>query len=459
MAEKVTAVFDIGKTNKKFFLFDEELNEITHQYINFEEIPDDDGFPSENLSSLEQWIKECVYGLIADARYELNKINFSTYGASLVHLNENGQKTAPFYNYLKPLEDEVLNSFFEKHGDRNIFSSVTSSPVMGLLNSGFQLYFLKHFKPHHFKNIKYSLHFPQYLSYLFTGRLCSDYTSIGCHTGLWDFHKGEYHEWLTVEGLRHLLAPVFLSGHSFKADINNKIIDVGIGVHDSSSALVPYIQSSKDPFILISTGTWSICMNYFNEDELTVEELEKDCLNFLSAKGSYIKASRLFLGKEISHQTCVLGEYFGRNSSGHERIKFNPLFKPGKREGKSLLFNYKHLSPGRFGFVNNDSPDFSIFSNYVEAYHYLMDEMTDLQVESLKLAVGNTQIKTIFLDGGFSSNEVFMQMLADKLPQYELLSSSFAKGTALGAAILVNDAKISLNFLRKNYDLKLTTAK
>ena len=36
----VTAVFDIGKTNKKFFLFDENLSEVYHSYTRLDPIPD-----------------------------------------------------------------------------------------------------------------------------------------------------------------------------------------------------------------------------------------------------------------------------------------------------------------------------------------------------------------------------------------------------------------------------------
>ncbi|NJN34987.1 MAG: hypothetical protein HC817_12755 [Saprospiraceae bacterium] len=33
------------------------------------------------------------------------------------------------------------------------------------------------------------MHLPHYFSYLLTGEKASEYTSIGCHTMLWDFEK------------------------------------------------------------------------------------------------------------------------------------------------------------------------------------------------------------------------------------------------------------------------------
>ena len=57
MKQKVTAVFDIGKTNKKFFLFDEKYREVYKEYTQFDEIEDEDGFPTEDINALQFWIK------------------------------------------------------------------------------------------------------------------------------------------------------------------------------------------------------------------------------------------------------------------------------------------------------------------------------------------------------------------------------------------------------------------
>ena len=43
MKKTVTAVFDIGKTNEKFFLFDDEFQEVYREYVQFDEITDEDG--------------------------------------------------------------------------------------------------------------------------------------------------------------------------------------------------------------------------------------------------------------------------------------------------------------------------------------------------------------------------------------------------------------------------------
>jgi sugar (pentulose or hexulose) kinase len=46
------------------------------------------------------------------------------------------------------------------------------------------------------QQIEKTLHLPQYLSYLFTGKYYADHTSIGCHTAMWNFQENRYHRWL-----------------------------------------------------------------------------------------------------------------------------------------------------------------------------------------------------------------------------------------------------------------------
>ena len=449
---KAIAIFDIGKTNKKFFVFDKDFNQLEHEYIRFEEVPDDDGFPSEDLDKLTEWIFTTFDNLLASGKYEVESINFSTYGASLVHLDENGNRVAPFYNYLKPFPKDLEQKFLAKV-PKEEFEMKTASPFMGFLNSGLQLYFLKYAKPEIFSKIKHSLHFPQYLSSLFTKKYVTDYTSLGCHTGLWDFQMGQYADWVRDEGFMEFLAPVVPSTFSTLIERNGHKIKVGAGVHDSSSTLIPYINSTNEPFILISTGTWSICMNFFNDSPMTKQELEADCLNFLSLRGTSVKASRLFLGKHLSAQAKILSDYYQVDYQSYKKLKWNSAYTTKRTAKKQLLFDHSLIRPERFGFQNTDHPDLSIFDSYEDALHNLLDELTDLQVASLELAIGKSKIRKVYLDGGISSSEVFETFLAKKLPDFEIYSTSFALGSALGAALLANYRTLSAGFLSNNYKI------
>ncbi|MFT5772840.1 MAG: hypothetical protein ACI9ZX_002244, partial [Algoriphagus sp.] len=45
------------------------------------------------------------------------------------------------------------------------------------------------------------------------------------------------------------------------------------------------------------------------------------------------------------------------------------------------------------------------------------------------------------VDGGFNANLIFLEMLRKKLPDLEIIASDFPNGSALGAAMLINEAK------------------
>ena len=49
----VIAIFDVGKTNKKLFLFDESYRIVFEKSARFAETLDEDGFPCEDLERLE----------------------------------------------------------------------------------------------------------------------------------------------------------------------------------------------------------------------------------------------------------------------------------------------------------------------------------------------------------------------------------------------------------------------
>jgi sugar (pentulose or hexulose) kinase len=442
MAQPVIAIFDIGKTNKKFFLFDEQLQEISEEYIKIPLIKDEDGEDCDDLAKLSEWVREKVQIICSSGEFELKALNFSTYGASLVHIDEDGKPVAPIYNYLKDFPADLHQEFYGKYPESSI-NLTTASPTLGMLNSGLQLFWLKRKKPEFFQKIKYSLHLPQYISYLFTGEAVSEPTSVGCHTKLWDFTKNDYHEWVYEEGISTLLPQIVPNTHSFEKEICGKKVKVGVGIHDSSSALASYLVKVKEPFLLISTGTWSISLNPYPEENLSFSDLQNDCLNFLSIHGKMVKASRFFLGYELDHQLSLLNKIFNMPDKYYKSIvadeKIIEQIKQGRTENtfypetvaKTPLV--KELFP-----EDNWKPE--SFSNYEEAYHQVIWGLTRLQVAFLKLAQGNAPIKKVYIDGGFVHNKVFIQLLHHFLDGYTLEFSDFPLGSAYGAALMLDQS-------------------
>lgn len=429
------AIFDIGKTNKKLFVFDEQYKILLERSAQFEEVTDEDGDACENLEALTAWVKQSLNELMQMENICIKALNFSTYGASFVHTDKEGRPVAPLYNYLKPFPDDLRKKFYGRYGGETAFSIQTASPVLGNLNSGLQLYYLKEKKPALFKKIHASLHLPQYMSYLVTGWMYSDITSIGCHTALWNFTENHYHEWLQREEIICKLSPIFPSDQLITTNWQGKPLMCGAGLHDSSAALIPYLSGFKEPFVLISTGTWCISLNPFNQTALTAEELQQDCLCYMEYRGKPIKASRLFAGFEHELQVKRLAAHFNVPEHAYKNIAFDAAMV---QRLKATADN----TPAAPGPMMQESAfgkrDLAAYSSYSEAYHRLIMDIMALQVISTKLVLENDSVKKIFVDGGFGKNQVYMQLLAAAFPQQLVYAASVAQASAMGAALAVH---------------------
>ncbi len=425
------AVIDVGKTNKKLFLFDQDYNIVHERSARFIETVDEDGDPCENLESLRLSVFDSLRWIFNKRDFDVKAINFSAYGASLVNIDEDGNPVTPLYNYLKAYPEELKKRFYKTYGGEEAFSLCTASPVLGSLNSAMQLYRLKYENPDVFSQIKYSLHLPQYLSYLISCKPCSDITSIGCHTNLWNFQKNDYHHWVHAEGIDEKLAPICHYNETTKAVFPGNNYLVGIGLHDSSAALIPYMVSFHEPFVLISTGTWCISLNPFNDTPLTVEELKQDCLCYLHYQGKPVKASRLFAGQAHEDGVKRIADHFNQNAIKYRSIEFNP-------ELIAVLKKNNEAEGGlKIGF---DARDLSSFETDEEAYHQLMLDIINCQVKSTQLVLNGSPVKRLFVDGGFSRNAVYMNLLAMAFPLLEVYAASMAQATALGAALAIHSS-------------------
>ena len=429
MRTPVVAIFDVGKTNKKLFLFDEHYNIVFERSARFLETVDEDGDPCENLESLRLSVFDSLHEVFRLGEFDIKAINFTSYGASFVYLDESGRPLTPLYNYLKSYPKPIEQRLHDTYGGVEDFSLATASPALGSLNSGLQLYRLQQERPEIYDRMKYAVHLPQYLSFLVSGQLYSDMTSIGCHTALWDFDHDQYHQWVRDTGIDRKLAPIVKGDEVFSATFPGSTYKVGVGLHDSSSALIPYLLNFHEPFILISTGTWCISLNPFNEEGLTKEQLEKDCLFYMTYAGKPVKASRLFAGYEHEVQTKRISDYFEVPIGRFKHIDID--WKIIERLTKDT-----EIPTGldAFGKV-----ELSSFTDFVEAYHAFMLHLVAAQVASTRLILAEKRIKRIFVDGGFSKNSIFMNLLARTFGNIELYAASMAQATAIGAALVIHE--------------------
>ncbi|WP_333866176.1 FGGY-family carbohydrate kinase [Sphingobacterium sp.] len=442
----VVAVFDVGKTNKKLLLFDQSYRVVWERSARFLETVDEDGDPCENLESLRLSIFDALHEVLRKEEFDIRAINFASYGASLVYIDVQGKPLTPLYSYLKSFPVAIQQHLYDAYGGVAAFSLATASPPLGSLNSGLQLLRMKYKKPDLFKELAFAVHLPQYLSFLVSGKLCTDLTSIGCHTALWDFKRNHYHQWVEDEGLMEAFPPIVSGDTAFKSTFLGKSYWVGPGLHDSSAALIPYLMSNREPFILISTGTWCISLNPFAATDLTMAELQQDCLFYLSFRGTSVKASRLFAGHEHEIQSKRIADFFQVTTAKFKNLEVD----------WDIVADLMEQSPATDTNLSSfNAVDLNNYSNYKIAYHSLIWSLVKVQVAATQLVLRGTRISRIFIDGGFSRNQIYMNLIAREFSAMKVFAAAMPQATALGAALLMHQHWNAIEIPQNLVELKL----
>jgi sugar (pentulose or hexulose) kinase len=439
--QPVIAVFDIGKTNKKLLVFDESYQVVMEESTSFAEVTDEDGYPCEDVDVLVAWIVRHVQSLAKSPSFDLKAVNFSTYGASLLYIDERGQRLSSLYNYLKPYPAGLLDKFYSRHGDKETVSAETSSPIMGHLNAGLQLYWFKEERPDLYRKLHAVLHFPQYLSYQLTGKTFAEMTNVGCHSAMWNFQVSAYHQWLSEEGIADKLLPVINGNHAIRIkNDNGNEIAVGVGLHDSSAAIIPYLCTFTEPFVIVSTGTWTISLNPFNKELPNAVDLSNGCLSYLTYKGDPVRISMLFAGHDHDQQAARIASHFNMSPDYFKSFAYEPRWVEAIQkasEDDNLFHSDQHY----------DSPTdpcvfhlrhLTQFQTAEHAYHQLVVDIIRRQVSATRLTI-NSGIKHLYVDGGFCKNPIYMQLLTDAFPEMNVYATSMIQGTALGAALAMHE--------------------
>jgi hypothetical protein len=185
-------------------------------------------------------------------------------------------------------------------------------------------------------------------------------------------------------------------------------------------------------------------MNPFNTEKLTAEQLDKDCLCYMSITGQPVKSSRLFLG--YLHETAVkqLTIHFKKPDDFYKKVKADrqlSTFLKTKFKDKKIFFKTGPDSRDLKDYINMYE-----FSSLEEAYHQLMNELCDLTIEAINLVLPvNDETANLYITGGFSKNELFLNLITEAFSSKLVYTSEIANGSALGAALVIAGSEPSLN--------------
>ena len=98
--------------------------------------------------------------------------------------------------------------------------------------------------------------------------------------------------------------------------------------------------------------------------------------------------------------------------------------------------------------------DLGSFQSYEQAYHQLIADIITDQRNSTNLVLQGTAVKTIYVDGGFSRNEIYMRLLACIYPDMKVYAATVPQASALGAALAMHEYWNQQAFPRNLIQLK-----
>jgi sugar (pentulose or hexulose) kinase len=277
----------------------------------------------------------------------------------------------------------------------------------------------------------------------------SEYTSVGCHTALWNYATQKYDRWVLSEKIDRKLAPLVSSYTSINTLVFDQRLTVGTGIHDGSARLLPYLVSLKDPFIFVSTGIWCVAFNPFSEDQLTAQDIAKGCLYYMDVDGQKVLANRQYLGFEFNRQIEELARHYDSPVKKIKKIKYDPDLDQAIRKAKERYFHFEDLIKAESG--NNPLPD---HFKLKKAYHQLVVELVDAQIRSIRSIIKKTDVHKIIIEGEFVHNELFLKMIARQFDRIRIYASHAIAGPAFGAAIALLPQRWSKKHFKRHYRLE-----
>jgi len=91
-------------------------------------------------------------------------------------------------------------------------------------------------------------------------------------------------------------------------------------------------------------------------------------------------------------------------------------------------------------------------TEYKIKYENIINEIVEQQIKSTNLILNNTQVKNIYVDGGFSNNLNFINGLVSAYPDFHIFSAKVPQASAIGALLSIKNFN-QLNY-QNNYFVK-----
>ena len=410
------AVFDLGKTNSKLFVFaatGKILDEIRTKPVWHLEgdlrVLDD--------AHLRSWMRKSLAAAIVD--HGVRHVMFSGHGCTFA-LVDGDRLAHAILDYEQDPPTEVT-ARIDHLAPR---FSETYSPKLPLgFNYGRHILWLQDRDPEILKRLDAILCYPQFWSWTFSGRKVSEVSYLGCHSHLWAPLEDDFSTLVYGQGWRDKMPEFVRAGAEMGtaeielADGSQATIAVHNGVHDSNAALYFYRSLGFSDFTLVSTGTWVVIFN--SACPLSALDQQRDMLANVTVDHQPAATIRFMGGRE--YDVASGGWSQAISAAAIEAVIVKQAF---------ALPSFAQGGPFQGAEGTFVGPQLEGEERAAAALLYVT-LMTDLSLDLIQSS------NPIVIDGGLVKTGLYAALLAALRQGQDVFTSPNAEGSAFGAAALV----------------------
>jgi sugar (pentulose or hexulose) kinase len=414
------AVLDIGKTNTKLVVFDPAGKVVAERSQTSAPLQPDAEWPYLRLDTDRAWTFYLAALKDVGARFPIDAVSVAAHGAAGVLVTDEGVAAPPMdyeFDGFAPLDAEydALRPPFEE--------SLAPKLPRGI-NTGRQIFYVARRFPAAFARARAFLAWPQYWSWRLSGVAASEVTSIAAHSDLWRPMEGRLSSMVERLGWTRLFPPMRRAWETLGALRPEVAAATGLppdvrvvcGAHDSNASLVPHLSQRRDPFTVVSTGTWAILMAVGGKGPL---DPNADMLMNVDVLGRPVPTARFMGGREFAALAGDLPAE-AREADIAAIVASGVMAMPAFSDQGGPF-------AGRKGRFHGDAPETPPLRTALATLYVAL--MTVHVLDLLK-APGD-----IIVEGGFNRSPAFAAVLAGLMPGRNVVAAP-TSGAAEGAAML-----------------------
>ena len=417
------AVFDIGKTNMKVVVFDAAGKVAAERCHPNASLLPDARWPYRRLGAECAWT--FLIGALEElgARFPIEAISISAHGAAGVLVTDEGD-ALPAVDYEFDIDPDIAAEYDKV---RPPFEETQSPNLPRGLNLGKQVFYLERRFPREFAGARAFLGYPQYWSWRLSGVAATEFTAMGSHTDLWRPNEGRPSSMVDKLGWRRLFPPLRKAWETLgplKPEVAAATglapnVRVVCGAHDSNASLVPHLKSRREPFTVISTGTWVIIMAVGGKARL---DPAADMLANVDVRGVPVPTARFMGGREFA----ILA---GETPAAADEAVVAAMVASGVMALPAFTDQGGPFG-ARKGRIEGPAPE---TPEARTALATLYAALVTAHVLKRLEAPGD-----LIVEGGFTRSPAFAAVLGGLMPGRWVMIAPAAAGAAAGAALLAH---------------------